>query len=269
MRSIHHADRWIVAPRPSPAARLRLICFPHAGGSASSFRLWRSLVPPDIDVCPIQLPGRENRLGERPFSRLSSLVEALVDVLEPAPRQPYALFGHSMGALIAFELARALRARGTPPLHLLVAGHLPPQTPASTSPIHALPDQEFVNQLRRLNGTPPEVLDHPDLMRLIAPLLRADFSVCETYQYVDAAPLDCPISVFAGRADDGAPPDRMLGWRQHTTASCRFHTLASDHFFVSREAPAVVAGVVADLCDTLNEAWRAPDASSLLEGSRR
>jgi surfactin synthase thioesterase subunit len=200
---------------------------------------------------------------------LSSLVEALLDVLEPVTRQPYALFGHSMGALIGFELARALRARGAPPLHLLVAGRLPPQTPAPNSPIYSLPEREFFTRLRRLNGTPPEVLDNPELMRLVAPVLRADLSLCETYQYVDALPLDCPISVFAARADQSAPPARMAGWQQHTLASCRFHTLTSDHFFVSREAPAVVARVSADLCETLNAVPRAHDTSPVLKRSSR
>jgi surfactin synthase thioesterase subunit len=269
MSSMDVADRWI-ARRPSSSAHIRLVCFPHAGGSASSFRQWPSWLPADIDMCPVQLPGRENRLAERPFANLSSLVTALVDVLAPLTEHPYALFGHSMGALIAFELTRTLRARGArQPLHLLVAGRLPPQAPPLTSPLHDLPDSDFLVEVKRLNGTSHEVLDNADLMRLMTPLLRADFAVCETYRYIDATPLECPISVFAGRDDSSAPPHRMLAWRQQTTAGCRFHTLTSDHFFVSREAREVVGRIAADLRDTLTLAPAAQAGSRVAESASR
>jgi medium-chain acyl-[acyl-carrier-protein] hydrolase len=257
MRSTPSHDAWFFARPSSPAGRVRLICFPHAGGGASSFRQWPSLLPPDVDACLIQLPGRENRLAERPFSHVLPLVETLVRVLEPVLHQPFALFGHSMGALVAFELARALRASGAPqPIHLLVAGRQPPQMPNIEPPIGGLPDDDFLAEVRRLNGTSDAVLGHPELMRLMTPLLRADIGVCETYQYADAPPLQCPLSVFAARSDAGAPPDRMAGWSRQTTARCRLHTFIGDHFFVQREAAAVVARVARDLAETMETVER-------------
>jgi medium-chain acyl-[acyl-carrier-protein] hydrolase len=200
----------------------------------------------------IQLPGRENRLAEAPFSRVQPLVETLVRVVEPVLHKPFALFGHSMGALVAFELARALRACGAPqPVHLLLAARQPPQLPQFEPPIHGLPDDEFLAEVRRLNGTSDAVLTHPELMRLMTPLLRADIAVCETYQYVDAPPLACPLSVFSAEGDASAPPERMADWSRQTTSRCRLHTFQGDHFFVQREVAAVVARVSTDLAETL------------------
>lgn len=252
MSSTRNRDKWFFAWQPSPTARVQLICFPHAGAGASAFRLWPSLLPPDFEVCLIQLPGRENRLAEPPFSRVRPLVENLVRVLEPVLHKPFALFGHSMGALVAFELARALRACGAPqPVHLLVAARQPPQLPELEPPIHGLSDGDFLAEVRRLNGTSDAVLGHPELMSLLTPLLRADIAVCETYQYVDAPPLACPLSVFAAEGDPSAPPERMGTWSRQTTSRCRLHTFKGDHFFVQREVAAVVAKVSSDLAATL------------------
>ena len=252
MKSTLNRDKWFFAWLPSATARVQLICFPHAGAGASTFRQWPSLLPPDVDVCLIQLPGREDRLAEPPFSRLPPLVDTLVRVLEPVLHKPFALFGHSMGALVAFELARALRASGAPqPVHLLIAAKQPPQLPEVQPPVHGLPDEHFLAEVRRLNGTSDAVLRHPELMRLMTPLLRADIAVCETYQYVDAPPLACPLSVFAAEGDASARPDRMADWSRQTTSRYRLHKFQGDHFFVQREVAAVVAGVSRDLAETL------------------
>lgn len=266
MGSTFNHDRWFFARLPSASAPVRLICFPHAGGGASTFRQWPSLLAPDVEACLIQLPGRENRLAESPFSRVLPLVETLVGVLEPVLHRPFALFGHSMGALVAFELARALRAAGAPqPVHLLIAGRQPPHLPDLEPPVHDLPDDDFLAEVRRLNGTSEAVLGHPELMGLMTPLLRADIAMCETYQYVDAPPLEYPLSVFAAQSDASAPPDRMAGWRRHTTSRCRLHVFKGDHFFVQREAAAVVARVSSDLVETLDSGF---DAGARVKGTR-
>jgi surfactin synthase thioesterase subunit len=229
-----------------------VLCFPHAGAGASSFHQWRFLLPSDVHPCAIQLPGRENRITERPFTRLSALVETLVDVLEPVLQPPFALFGHSMGALVAFELARRLREVGAPqPMRLIVAARRPPQLPFLEAPLHELPDAAFLAEIRRLKGTPDAVLAHPELMQLMTPLLRADMALCETYQYLDDTPLECPISVLAARGDPSADPDGMADWRLLTTARTVVHAFEGDHFFVQRDGAAVVARVGEDVTETL------------------
>jgi medium-chain acyl-[acyl-carrier-protein] hydrolase len=158
-----------------------------------------------------------------------------------------------MGALVAFELARALRSAGAPqPVHLMVAARQPPQLHDPDPPIHGLPDDDFLAAVRGFNGTSDAVLENPELMHLMTPLLRADMAVCETYQYVEAPQLECPLSVFAAQDDASAPPERMAGWSRQTTARCRVHTFRGDHFFVQREPAAVVAKVSTDLAETLD-----------------
>src|SRR5438552_2333015 len=152
-------DTWVLRPRPDPRARLRLFCFPYAGGGASQFRTWAEGLPPEVELCPVQLPGREGRLRETPFTRIAPLVAALVTALRGYLDTPYAFFGHSLGALVGFELARALRRTGGPgPRGLLVSAYRAPDLPDPDPPLHLLSSPAFWDELRRLNGTPPEVL---------------------------------------------------------------------------------------------------------------
>ncbi|HEX2093650.1 MAG TPA: thioesterase domain-containing protein, partial [Longimicrobiaceae bacterium] len=177
-------DPWVVRRPLNPHTRLRLFCFPYAGGGASIFRTWSQSLPPEVDVCPVQLPGRESRLREPPFDRLLPLVRTLADVLAPYMDLPFALYGYSNGALMSFELARELRRRGMRgPVHLFVAACPAPHLPDKDPPIHALPDVELIREIRRLNGTPEEILQNEELMTLLIPLLRADSAIHETYVY--------------------------------------------------------------------------------------
>lgn len=228
---------WIAYHRPRPAPRVRLFCFPYAGGGASIYRGWSAALHPDIEVWPVQLPGREGRIREPAFSRADELVAALLGGLaEPLARGPFAFFGHSMGALIAFELARALRLAGTAgPLHLFVSARRSPDLPARDDDIHDLPEPEFRARLRELNGTPEAVLEHPELMDLLGPLLRADFTLSETHDFVPGPPLACPITAFGGRDDADVTADDLSAWRRQTTAAYRLTMLAGDHFFLHHE----------------------------------
>ncbi|HVE76616.1 MAG TPA: alpha/beta fold hydrolase, partial [Actinomycetota bacterium] len=176
-------QRWFQFLGADKDARVRLFGIPYAGGGASIFRPWAELLPAPVQLCPVQLPGREWRIKETPATRMDDLVGALAEAVDPYTDLPFGLFGHSLGALVAFELARRLESEGKPPVHLFVSGHRAPQIPTSDRKLHQVPDSLFLMELRRLQGTPEEVLQNPELMRLIAPVLRADFEMAETYEF--------------------------------------------------------------------------------------
>jgi surfactin synthase thioesterase subunit len=242
-------DPWIQRPRPRPDARLRLLLLPHAGGGASTFRAWADALPPDVEVCPVQLPGRENRMLEKPFERLEPLVLALAGVLERWCDLPYAVFGHSNGALVGFELARLARRTGTPgPLHLFASGRRAPDVPPRTPNVAALPDAEFIHELGRLGGMPRQVVEHPELMQLLLPLLRADMALIETYEYRHEPPLSIPITAYTGLADPRVSVDDARAWERHTEAGFRIRTFPGDHFYLAGDgATPVLAALSADL----------------------
>jgi medium-chain acyl-[acyl-carrier-protein] hydrolase len=226
-------DPWVVIPRRDPGARLRLFCFPYAGGGASIFTRWAELLPPGVELVAVQLPGRETRLAEKPYSDLRQLVDRLAEALDPYLDLPFACFGHSNGALLAFELTRLLRARGRPlPLHLFVAGRTAPQLQLTDPPIHALPRDEFMAALRRLGGTPEEVLQHAEMMALVEPILRADFAQGETYLYRPEAPLPMPLSAYGGASDEQVPLWQIEAWGEHAGGAFRCVTFPGGHFFL-------------------------------------
>jgi medium-chain acyl-[acyl-carrier-protein] hydrolase len=232
MNSAAALDSWIPARKPKPKTRLRLFCFPYAGASASIFRHWSEALPAEVEVCPIQLPGRGTRLTEPPFIQLSPLVDALAQAVAPLLDKPFAFFGHSLGALIGFELARRLRGQyGAHPARLLVSALRAPQLPGRGAPIHALPEGEFIAELRRLNGTPMAVLDHKELMEIMLPLLRADFALYEKYEYSPEPPLNCPISAFGGMQDCRVRESDLAAWRVQTNVSFSLRMFPGDHFF--------------------------------------
>ena len=251
-------DRWFAYPRPNPQARLRLFCFPYAGGSALVYRNWPDLVPKDIEVCLLNLPGRGGRLAEEPHTRLLPLAEAVGEAIVPHLDKPFAFFGHSMGALIGFELARHLRRQDRPqPAHLFVSGRAAPQVPAADPVTYDLPEDEFIRELRRLNGTPGEVLEHPELMHLVLPLLRADFSVCETYEYTAEPSFDFPITAFGGLQDDEAPRESLEAWAEHTLRSFKLHMLPGDHFFLNSARPLLLQALSRELFQIARSLHRA------------
>ena len=237
--------RWLITPRPKPDATVRLFCLPFAGGAASAYRAWGDLMGPDVEVTAVQLPGREMRLREPAYDRVEPLVTALADVLEAAPeRRPYAVFGHSMGALIAFELVRELRRRGRPlPVALVASGrnapHLPPRDPL----MHPLPHDEFVDRLRRFEGTPQAVLEHQELMEMLVPLLRADFAVNEAYTHRPEATLDLPLLAMGGADDVEATPDGIAEWSGYTTGPFELKIYPGGHFFLNPLAAEVTQAV--------------------------
>jgi len=245
--SVAAGDSWLLS-RSNPNTRLRLFCLPYAGGGASVFRNWPVALPPEVDVCPIQLPGRETRSRERPFDRLGPLVEALMAALEPRLQVPFAFFGHSMGALISFEVTRALRRRGQAgPVQLFVSGHRAPQLPDPDPPLHDLPKPELLVKLAQLKGTPKEVLENPEIMEYLLPLLRNDLALCETYQYTREARLPCPISVFGGIDDWKTPYEVLVAWQDQTDWPCQPHLFPGHHFFLQQAQPEILKTLAEEL----------------------
>lgn len=225
--------KWLAHLRVNPAARIRLFCFPYAGGSAAIFRTWADQLPKFIEICPVEIPGRGARLQEEPVSDFSQLIELTAEGLRPFLTKPYAFFGHSMGALIAFELARFYRKQGLPePVHIFASGHTAPDFPAVHPPIHNLPDKEFVQELRSLNGTPDAVLKNQELMELLIPILRADFAINETYVCQPDAPLGIPFSVYGGLKDRDVTRESLEAWKAHTTGVFSLQMFNGDHFFL-------------------------------------
>jgi medium-chain acyl-[acyl-carrier-protein] hydrolase len=238
--SMIEAKPWIIRTRDRP--RLRLFCFPYAGGGVAPFRQWSERLPPEIEVCPVHLAGRESRLKEPPAVQLAPLAQELARALAPVMDDvPFALFGHSMGALICFELMRYLRRMLYPmPIHLFVSAYRAPQLPDIHAPLHRLPDARLLATLRDLGGTPQAVLQNAELMSLMLPVLRADLMLCETYTYTKERPFACPITAFGGAQDTMVSEAELQAWRQQTSATFRCHMLPGDHFFLQSEQSALL-----------------------------
>ena len=253
MTPMPRSNPWFVYPKPNPRARLRLFCFPYAGGGSGIYRDWTTGVLETTEVWRIRLPGRESRLAEPAFTRLEPLVTALAQAILPYLDMPFAFFGHSMGGLISFELLRELRRQHAPaPVRLCVSGHRAPHLPRRRPPIHHLPTSEFIVQLRRLNGTPEAVLHNEELMRLFLPILRADFAMFETYAYTaEYPPLACPISVFGGRQDPEVSYDELAAWRDHTCSAFIQRMLTGDHFFLHSAQALLLQALNQDLAESL------------------
>ena len=230
--------------RPNPAARLRLFCFPYAGGAAVAFRDWPPLLGPSVEMCAVELPGHGTRLREPLVSRLESWVEPLASALEPWLDREFAFFGHSLGALLAFEVALRVGATGRRPSGLCVSASAAPHMVAPGDPTSTLPRPAFIEKLRRLGGTPPAVLAHPELMTIMEPMLRADFAAFENYRCRPGAQLDCPIAAFGGLRDPIVKRDRLEGWREHTRAGFSLEMFPGDHFFVNTARRELVPAVV-------------------------
>jgi surfactin synthase thioesterase subunit len=227
---------------------MRLFCLPYAGGGAAAYRTWQSAFPAHIQIAPLLLPGRENRLAEPLFRNTTDLVAALVEGIQPFVDRPYAFFGHSMGALLAFEATRLMRRRGMRlPKHLVLSSHRAPHLPLRGKQIHRLNSADLRVALRDLGGTPKEVLDHDELMAIAEPILRADFELCETYVYTPDAPLDIPMSVFGGTVDPDIPEEDLEAWREQTSAQMRLQMFPGHHLYLHDERDALIREIEAKL----------------------
>ena len=230
-------------------ARIRLVCFHYAGGTAAMFRDWPDRLPPHVATVAVQLPGRDVRLDEPPHVRMGPLVAELLDVLDPVLDEPFAFYGHSMGARVALTLAHELRAGGRPgPRALFVASST---APALGTRVRGWDesDEGLIAYLRELGGTPPIVFERPDLLELFLPPLRADLTVVATSGVPARPPLDVTLCAFSGVDDHEASPERMAAWSEETTGPYALDVVPGGHFF----DPAGVAHVLDVIATTLAE----------------
>jgi medium-chain acyl-[acyl-carrier-protein] hydrolase len=239
---------WLAPALLRTDAHTRVFCLPHAGAGASAYRLWAHELPPALQLCAVQLPGRENRLGERAIDDVRTMVRELAAGLRPFLDRPFVMFGHSMGALLAFELTCELRRTGLPqPRHLFLSAHRAPHLPGDLPHVHTRSPQEFRAELRRLEGTPAAVLEHEELMQIAEPILRADFKLCETYAFEPVEPLDVPLSIFGGVDDTKVPEAVLQPWQQHTRVPIRLRVLPGGHLFVQQCRTEVLSAMLDDL----------------------
>jgi medium-chain acyl-[acyl-carrier-protein] hydrolase len=229
------------------SARTTVFCFAHAGAGASAYRAWTTSAP--FRVVPVQYPGREDRLGETPVSDILALAELAERAVLSRADGRYALFGHSMGAMVAYELVQRLRTRDVPqPAALFVSGRQPPHHPSRLVPVSHLDDDALVQEMAAMGGTPPEVWSHPELVELLLPILRADFSACESWRPTIGSPLDIPIHVLSGAEDDHVVVEELSDWQRHTLRSCTVTLFPGGHFYLPG-ARGDVIGRIAQLLD--------------------
>ena len=239
---------WFVNLKPNPEARLRLFCFPYAGGGVLGFRRWPQYLSDRIEVWALQLPGRDARWSEALSRRLLTVATEIAITSRPFLEMPFAFFGHSLGALMAFEVTRRIRRDlKVEPSRLFVSGCRAPHISYGDLPRHKLPDDQLINELRRLNGTPNTVLESAELMALMLPMIRADLEMIETYSYTAEPPLSCPISAFGGLRDSEVRLEHLDAWKSHTTGTFSLSMLDGDHFFIKQAESRLLQQVLAEL----------------------
>jgi surfactin synthase thioesterase subunit len=241
MKVILENSPWFKCFKPKPDADFRLFCFPYAGSGASVFRKWAQESTPEIEVQGIQLPGRESRLREPLLTSVDSVVDALVHDMANLIDRPFSIFGHSLGALIGFELTRRLQKLSLPlPQRLFVSARQAPHVPLEGQKIHLLPEAHLKAELRHYAGTPEVVLQDNDLMRVLLPIVRADLAMNETYDYVPGQPIPCPISAFLGSQDQKVSPSSVEAWATQTSKDFKVHRFYGNHFFIQQDYPAIL-----------------------------
>lgn len=235
--------------------RWRLLCCPYAGGSANIYRSWARYLPGDVELVAVQYPGREERLRDPLSHSLGDLANELADAATPLlDGLPFVVFGHSLGGLVAFEFVRELRRRLAPlPMRLYVSSTCGPRINAHAhSPRHLWPDDAFLGELKRINGTPPELLANRGLMKLLLPTLRHDLGLVDTYAYREAAPLPVPIDAFGGLDDGDVVRDELAQWKEQSSVDFRMTLFAGDHFYLHHSA----ALLGESICERVVEGFR-------------
>ncbi|MFF7726456.1 thioesterase II family protein [Streptomyces sp. NPDC008001] len=238
--------KWIRRFHPAEQAPVRLVCLPHAGGSASYFFPLSKALSPSVDVLSVQYPGRQDRRADPCIDSIAGLADRTAEILAPAADRPLALFGHSMGAALAFEVALRLEERGTVPVALFVSGRRAPSRHRAET-VHLRSDEELVEELRRLSGTDAGMLDNPEVLEMVLPALRADYRAIETYRARPGLRVGCPVHALTGDADPKATTDEVRDWEHHTTGAFTISVFPGGHFYLNdhqQEIAKIIASAV-------------------------
>jgi pyochelin biosynthetic protein PchC len=236
------SSAWIRRYNPAPHAPTRLVCFPHAGGSATFYLPVARAMAPALDVLAVQYPGRQDRRSERAIDDIRELADSVVAELKPWLDRPVALFGHSMGATVAFEVATRLERDGVVPVALVVSGR---RAPSRFRPghVHQFDDRQMVAELRKLSGTDATLLGDEEVVRMILPAIRSDYRAVETYRYHPGPKLTCPVLTLMGDRDPEVTPDEAQAWAEHTSGRFDLRTFPGGHFYLNEHATAVMDAI--------------------------
>jgi surfactin synthase thioesterase subunit len=234
-----------------PNAHL-LFCFPYGGGNPVFYNNWEVYLPDHFQVCPVQLPGRGIRFSEPSYTNFRALVRDIVAAIQPhLMSNRFSFFGHSMGALVSFEVTRLLQSMSLPlPDNLFVSGYHAPHIPDPGRKIHHLPDDEFLDGIVEMNGLPEELVQNRDFLSVFLPALRADFTMCETYRYLPGNKLKCPIVALGGTGDPEAGEDHLKAWQTQTVSDFSLHMLKGDHFYIHQKEREIIK-IIETQCKTL------------------
>ncbi|OLE22785.1 MAG: thioesterase [Catenulispora sp. 13_1_20CM_3_70_7] len=233
-------ERWIRRFHSGPDRPAILVCFPHAGGSATYFSALSGMLQSRAHLLAVQYPGRQDRRNERHLTTIAELADGAFTALEPVLKQPVALFGHSMGAMIAFEVANRMRSRlDASPVTLFVSGRRAPSRYREEDNVHLRDEPGLVAELKGLSGTDLRILDDPEVLEMILPSMRSDYAAVETYRYEPGPKLDCPVVGMIGEEDPKASVDEVRSWGDHTTGPFRLHAFSGGHFYLAEDWRAV------------------------------
>ncbi|UMB76757.1 MULTISPECIES: thioesterase II family protein [Dickeya] len=237
--------------RPNPAARIRLLCIPYAGGSANLYQHWHEYLPEDVEVVVAQLPGRSYRLSEPPHESMSAVVSELMTYIHQVLDRPLIIFGHSLGGCIGFALMVELQRRGLPlPAFFIGSASRPPHQLQLARKTHHVSDEKFIDMLREMKGTSEEILNSNDIMAMLLPMLRADFKISETYQYTDTLKYAVPAMFFSGDGDRYLPAERIALWQELFSSRVTFASFPGGHFFIHdhiNDITQIIKGIAADV----------------------
>jgi surfactin synthase thioesterase subunit len=238
---------WIRRYHPAVPGAVRLVCLPHAGGAASFYRPLATALSRSAAVLAVQYPGRQDRRHEALADTIEHLADQVAVALRPIAGKPLALFGHSMGAIVAFEVARRMRSAGYPaPIRLFASGRRAPSRHRDER-VHSLPDEELIAELTSLGGPNVDLLTAPEIIEMVLPAVRGDYRAIESYRYRTGVPLDCPVTVLTGDNDPLVTVDEARSWGEHTTGATDLHVFPGGHFFVTEQLTAVIDVVAAAL----------------------
>jgi len=254
MTDTYGDNSWIVVHNPNFAAKLRLFCFPFVGGDPRAFVRWAHDLPLTVEVCALNFPGRGTRFREPLFTQINPLIDAIMPALYPYLDRPFVFFGHSMGSILSFEVARRLRReRGLSPLYLFISARHAPQRKHSDPPSYSLPQAQFIERLRMLKGTPEELLQNPELMRLVSVILRADFEINDNYLYSAEPPLAASIKAYGGLDDPYITRTDLEAWQEQTSGSFSVEMLPGGHFFTESAHDLLMESIRATLQSLLSD----------------